>query len=291
MTWSPSKASLTLLRRRGILRQRWRSSISAYRVHGWSSRLHRLPLSLLLFGHALVDVTRTNERQWLVCVWRSRGRYRSYVRAWAPKAALSGRALDTSRRDRASRSVQRLRHLARVAELSHAPTSLIWASAVLAYSSSAPTGAGIAFGIMDRSAGAELPPLSVRAAVKARLALQLLWVLLSVGWLLLYSVIVIFVIAAPVVAVVVVGLGLRPFLGAVSTRNSLEGDGLVGGVLTRLRHGYGMLLCEVGGSVGQLQSHRTGRRTSGMGEELHASRLAWRSSVAVRATGVVVSIR
>ena len=84
---------------------------------------------------------------------------------------------------------------------------------------------------MDRSAGAELPPLSVRAAVKARLALQLLWLLLSIGWLLLYSVIVIFVIAAPVVAVVVVGLGLRPFLGAVSTRNSLEGDGLVGGVL------------------------------------------------------------
>jgi hypothetical protein len=103
---------------------------------------------------------------------------------------------------------------------------------------------------MDGGAGAELPPLSVHTAVKARLSLELLRLLLSVCWLLLYSIIVILIVAAPVITVVVVGLSLSPFLSAVSTRNSLEGDGLVCGILTRLRHGYGML-CEVGGSVGQ----------------------------------------
>ena len=155
--------------------------------------------------------------------------------------------------------------MARIAEFSHSPTSLFWASAVLAYPPSAPTGAGVALGIMDGGAGTELPPLSVHAAIKARLSLELRCLLLSVGWLLRSSIIVILVIAAPVVAVVVVRLGLGPFLGAVSTRDSLEGDGLVCGILAGLRHGYGML-CEVGGSVGQLQWHRTGRRTSGLGE-------------------------
>lgn len=189
---------------------------------------------MLLFRHPLVDIAGANEGQWLVVHRRTDSRSSSRIWRWATgdQTAFPRRTFDTCRGRRTARRVQWLRDLARVAEFSHAPATVIWAPSVWTDPATASTRTGVAILVVNGSARAELPLLRIHSTVKAGLPLQLLLRLL----VLVSSIVVVIIIATPIVSVIVVGLGLSPFLGSVAAWDGFERDGLLALVLARLRH-------------------------------------------------------